>query len=190
VFVAQNDETLIHVFDRRSGRNFTFPHRLTAIPVTASSWEAAKAELIASLPLARTRKLASDVLAEATRPDRQPAFIDMKADRAGRLWVRLPASSPLTPWRIYDTDGKFVASMSLPSAMQPLDIDETRIVALERDSLDVQRIVVHTFPRPFLPAAATRARQDAMPSQPRSGRRVVRSRRAGSCAGNGGSRVA
>ncbi|MGQ0815612.1 MAG: hypothetical protein ACT4O1_14350 [Gemmatimonadota bacterium] len=84
--------------------------------------EAAKSEQIEQLPLAETRKLVAAVLAEAPEPDLQPAFSDMKVDRSGRLWLRLPSFTPQAEWRVYTPQGRHVASVTLPGNVTPVDI--------------------------------------------------------------------
>ncbi|MGQ0560643.1 MAG: hypothetical protein ACT443_02065 [Gemmatimonadota bacterium] len=154
VYAAQNDENQIRVLDSKTGRRWTFEHNLHRARVAGAAWSAARRELIDQLPLPETRKLVARVLAEAPAPDLQPAFVDMKADRAGRLWLRLPSLRSVATWRVVSPQGKHVASVALPATVEPLDIGDRYLVALARDAMGVQSVVIHTFRQPLIPRRA------------------------------------
>lgn len=92
------------------------------------------------------------VLEEATVPRTHPSSMDLKSDRAGRLWVRLPADGPSTTWMILTPQGEHIASLALPSSVEPLDVGSQDLIAVERDDLGVQRILWYTLPAPFPPS--------------------------------------
>lgn len=79
-------------------------------------------------------------------PDRRPAFVAMRADPAGRLWLRPPDSGGATTWRIFDAEGRPVASLTFPPDVEPVDIGDRRLAALERGPLDVPMIRVYPLP--------------------------------------------
>jgi hypothetical protein len=99
----------------------------------------------------RQRKLLADVLAETPSPKSHPAFLDMEADHAGRLWLRLPSSTSSVIWRVLSPDGRHIGSVRLASNVQPLDIGESHLIGVERDSLGVETIRVYAFSRRLLP---------------------------------------
>lgn len=152
IFAAQSNEAVIHVIDLKTGSRSAFPHGLAASRVTTAGWESAKSEFIQRAPLAETRRLLEDVLAEVPAPDAYPPFVDMTADHAGRVWLRLPSSGLSVLWKVLDPDGRLVGYMRLPSSIRPLDIGESHLVALDRDALDVETIRVYSFSSPFLPS--------------------------------------
>lgn len=150
VYAAQSNEGHIQVIDLQTGRRTAFRHGLAQPTLTTAAWESAKSALIEQTPLHDTRTLLKDVLAEAPAPRTHPPFVDMKADRAGRLWLRLPSSTSSADWRVLGPDGRHVGSVRLRSNVDPLDIGESHIVAVERDSLGVQTILVYSFSSPFI----------------------------------------
>jgi hypothetical protein len=150
-YLAQNDEAFIRVFDLEQRTDDAFFHHLPTRAVTAADWRTARAEIVDRQPLRRTRQVLEQVLEEATVPRTHPPFMDLKSDRAGRLWVRLPADGPSTTWMILTPQGEHIASLALPSSVEPLDVGSQDLIAVERDDLGVQRILWYTLPAPFLP---------------------------------------
>lgn len=146
VYAAQNGEDRIHVIELRSGRRTTFRHQVVRPRVTAAAWESATSRFIEQLPDARTRERLTEVLAEAPIPETHPLIMDMKADRAGRLWLRPPSSASFVDWRVLLPDGRHVGSVRLAASLDPLDIGESHLVAVERDALGVQTIIVYSSP--------------------------------------------
>lgn len=153
LYVAQSDEEVIRVMDLRSGEWWKFEHRLPRPRVTREAWERAVSEFVWRQPLERTRQRLTQVFDEAPAPERQPVFLAMMADPAGRLWLRLPESGAVTRWQIFDDDGRALATITLPSNIDPIEIGERGVVALERGPLDVPLIRIYALPRPLQPDA-------------------------------------
>ena len=151
LFVGQSDGEIIRVMDLPSGAWAKFEHGLPHPPVTREAWNRAISEYVWRQPRERIRRTLREVLDETPVPERQPAFLAMRADAAGRLWLRLPGSGASTIWRIFTDAGRPVASIALPSNVEPIDIGARNLVALERGPLDVQLIRVYRLPRPLQP---------------------------------------
>lgn len=147
LYVAQSVEDVIRVMDTDSGAWSTFEHGFPRPRLTRDAWERAVAQFVWRQPLERTRRVLTEAFDEAPPlPERQPAFLAMKADAAGRLWLQLPSSSEVVRWRVLDEEGESVATILLPSNVEPLDIGERKMVALERGPLDVPLIQVYRLP--------------------------------------------
>jgi hypothetical protein len=151
VYAAQNGGDQIHVIDLATSRRTAFRHGLPRTRPTSAARESAKSELIERVSLESTRKLLADVLAEAPVSENRVAFTDMKTDRRGRLWLRLPSLANSVVWRVLTRDGRHVASIRMASRLDPVDIGESHIVAVDRDPLGVQTIRVYSFSSPFIP---------------------------------------
>jgi hypothetical protein len=145
LYAAQDDEPFIRVVDPAARRSRTIEHRLPRPPVTAAAWRSAREAIIDRQPLPRTRQVLAQVLDEAPAPRSHPAFLELKADQDDRLWLRLP-STPAVTWRVLDPSGRHLADVELPARTEILEIGRTHLIALERDDLDVQRILLYTFP--------------------------------------------
>jgi hypothetical protein len=150
-YLAQSDESTVRVMDLRTRRTRTIPHGLSRGPVTAAAWRAAKAEIIDRQPMPRTRRTLAQVLDEAPTPRSHPALMDLRTDQAGRLWLRAPHEGTTAVWRVLGPTGEHLASVRIPANAEPLEIGQRHIVALERDVLDVQRILVYRFRDPLIP---------------------------------------
>jgi hypothetical protein len=151
VYAAQNGGDQIHVIDLATSRRTAFRHGLPRTRPTSAARESAKSELIERVSLESTRKLLADVLAEAPVSENRVAFTDMKTDRRGRLWLRLPSLASSVVWRVLSRDGGHVASIRMASSLDPVDIGESHIVAVDRDELGVQTIRVYLFSSPLIP---------------------------------------
>jgi hypothetical protein len=98
-------------------------------------------------------------LAELSVPeaDSVPYLSDLLSDGAGRLWVKLYDPATDSHWRgrartggtwlAFATDGTPLARLHLPDDLRLLGIDDTRLVGLARDDLDVERIRLHAVTR-------------------------------------------
>lgn len=146
LYAAQSDEDIVRMMDLRSGTWTTFAHRLPRTSVSREAWDRAVSRLIWRQPLERVRRLLTRVLEEAPVPNRQPAFLAMRVDPSGRLWLRLPGHGEATRWRVLDAEGGPVATIALPSNVELMDVGEQKLVALERGPLDVPMIRVYALP--------------------------------------------
>lgn len=77
-------------------------------------------------------------------PEARPAYGGLLADAAGNLWVSEWAPHPRIPrrWTVLDPRGRWLGDVTMPPAFRPLDIGGDWIVGVERDSLDVERVVL------------------------------------------------
>ena len=151
LYLAQNDEPRIRVLNLGTQRETTFAHGLPRTGMTTAAWEAAKTRFIDQQPLRETRELLADVLAETSPPEQQPFFVDVKVDREGRLWLRLPSAGSTASWRVLTPEGNHVATVLLPASIEPLDIGRSYLLASDRDELGVQTIRAYSFAGPLIP---------------------------------------
>lgn len=80
-------------------------------------------------------------LATVPYPETKGAFLDLAADRAGRVWVRLPAPVGADdPWLVFERDGRAVARVTVPAGGRLLDIGDGWALILLTDELDLERI--------------------------------------------------
>jgi len=150
LYLAQNTADEIATINLTTGHRRTFRHGLTARRTTARDWTRAKNEFVGQAPQAQTRRLLQNVLAEAPMPELHPGIIGMHADRSGRLWVRPASSNPEVGWRVFSAEGRHIGTVYLDSTLEPVDIGVKHLLAVERDSLDVQRLRYYRFADPLL----------------------------------------
>ena len=83
-----------------------------------------------------------------------PAFSQLIADRAGRLWVREAhladapragnlSTSPLVPsvWSVFDQSGRWLGDVTMPAFFQPMDIGQDYVLGVARDADGVETVV-------------------------------------------------
>jgi hypothetical protein len=84
-----------------------------------------------------------DILKDAPRPDTLPLVDEAFFDTEGNLWLRqfdpLPRSEVV--WEIHSERGDFLARALMPSDLQVFEIGPAHVLALRRDSLDVETVV-------------------------------------------------
>jgi len=83
-----------------------------------------------------------------TFPEALPAFTEILADDAGRIWARryeLPGVFP-AEWWIFD-EGTWVGRLRADPAFQVMDVREDRILGIWRNELGVEHVRVYRFHR-------------------------------------------
>lgn len=86
-------------------------------------------------------------------------------DSRGALWLNHTADS--TRWTIFTVRGVSTGTATLPTGLTPLEIGPTWILALARDSLDLERVTLHQFTSPAGARPATADTSNAvLPSDP------------------------
>ena len=129
--------------------------RQLTVPGPDRSLREAWADLDDALEAAETP---SPMIRLSQRADRSmgsvPRFARMFADDAGRLWLKDfdPGTDALAvrrsryvtggSWRIVDTSGRQVARITMPENIAPLAVDGNMLIAIARDELDVESLVV------------------------------------------------
>ncbi len=83
-----------------------------------------------------------------TLPDSIPVFSAILVDARNRVWVERyqpEYETGPTLWWIIGTDGRIEATIALPHRFTPHQVDDSLIVGVERDELDVERVREYTF---------------------------------------------
>lgn len=94
-------------------------------------------------------------------PGEMPTFAAVRVDHAGNIWLRdylgesggrpgvfEPEEPPeIQVWRVLDDSGRYLGPVRLPGSLQVLGFAGERVVGVERDSLDLERIVLYPIRR-------------------------------------------
>jgi hypothetical protein len=167
MFVADGYDPVVEVRDRFGMTQRTFPVQPVA-PASRDDWARLREALERPNDDIPASSLFRNLLAQGAMPfdSRVPSVAGMLADSEGLLWVkeydpavdpiwlRLRATQPAPGgrWNIYDPrNGRAVAFVEMPDNAVPLDVTESRILALTTDRLGVQRIAVVTLHRTGAP---------------------------------------
>jgi hypothetical protein len=133
------------VVDLVTGRRASFEHGLRAPRMTAAAWGAAVDALVEQPADVEAGQLLRAVLSEVSPPAEHPRIMNLRVDRGGRVWLALPPDGGSRTWHVHSPDGTHVARVRMRSSLDPLDIFDTHIVAVERDELGVSTLVVYSF---------------------------------------------
>ena len=82
-------------------------------------------------------------------PDSLPAIDQLVVDAAGLTWLRayvLPEDTA-AEWTVVRPEGRLAARLTMPVGLRVFEIGEDYVAGIERDDLDVQRIVVRSLRR-------------------------------------------
>jgi hypothetical protein len=92
-----------------------------------------------------------------------PAFAELKADRAGNLWVqqydwhfalmepgpsRVQTMSVPSNWDVFDPSGRWLCTVTLPARFTPLEIGNDYVAGIARDEDDVERVDIYRLRKP------------------------------------------
>lgn len=159
-FVYTNGlDGMVDFFETRGAT--TQPPRTIRVAGSPLTLEDAWRRLDAAIPGATTHRINIQI-AQATRRNlgQVPLFARMITDDRGRIWLKDydPASDALTVrkypfgdggrWRIIQSDGRAVATITMPPGVAPLAVHGDELLAVLRDELDIERFVVYRIIRP------------------------------------------
>jgi hypothetical protein len=93
---------------------------------------------------AEDRRLEERALRGIPLPTVEPAHHEMRADDARRLWVRAftPDWEPQT-WRVFDPDGRWLGSVTLPSGARLLDVRGEKVLIALTNDVGVETVLAY-----------------------------------------------
>lgn len=82
-------------------------------------------------------------------PEFLPAIREMMIDRGGDLWVEsYPAlDAQEATWSVYSLEGRWIADVAIPAALQVTDIGEDYVLGIREDTLDVPEVALFALDR-------------------------------------------
>jgi hypothetical protein len=106
-------------------------------------------ELGRPLPRSAGMSLYERSLREMPYPDSLPAVDQLVLDADGLIWLRAFAlrEDSTAEWTIANPDGSIAARLSMPARFRVFEIGLDYVAGIERDDLDVQRVVVRSLTR-------------------------------------------
>jgi len=83
-------------------------------------------------------------------PETMPAYSAIEADRDGNLWVAHYQAGPDDPfrWSVFDGLGRLLGSLDMPPGLTVYEIGPDYVLALARNAMDVEQVVVHRLVKP------------------------------------------
>lgn len=86
---------------------------------------------------------------EMPMPPRAPAYTEVRIDPLGYIWVerfQVPWSAQ-NRWGVFSPTGEFLGHLTLPAGFQLMDVSENRVLGVNRDEFDVERVEVYALDR-------------------------------------------
>ena len=149
------------IIDFFETRDAAQPPRSTRVAGSPISLEDAWRRLDAAIPEATTHRINIQVAQATSRTlGEVPVFSRMISDDRGQIWLKDydPAIDAMTVrkypfgdggrWRVVGTDGRPVATISMPRGVAPIAVHGDLLLGVMRDDLDVERFVVYRIIRP------------------------------------------
>ncbi len=140
--VADSRGDFVHVFGLAPDGALpgeTIPIRNVRRPPTAdelaAAWETASA---------RSRDSPEYLREHLPAPDSIPNVDDLLLDDEGMVWVGSYRGDPSAPrlYHVYDSEGPFLARVTMPAGIEVLEIGAGHVLGITRDELDVERVVL------------------------------------------------
>jgi hypothetical protein len=145
VVASDNGAYDVHTYDL-SGRLVTIIRRgHERQPVRAADIAAyIEARLSPLPPVAEIREGMRASLEAVPAPEWMPAIRSMLVDTDAHLWVEAGRwmDERTATWSVFDRTGVWLGDVALPAAYEPLEIGRDYILALVRDTLDVESVVM------------------------------------------------
>lgn len=138
IYFTRGDEHRILVLSPRGDTVRVVRRRVTPSPVTDAERDSAIAGV-----QERFRQAGAQPPSDMALPEQRPAINRLIVDTRGYLWVLGPPVPALdgTEWSIYDREGRYVGSVSMPR-MDVMQIGDDFVAGVTTDELGVQRVVV------------------------------------------------
>ena len=115
------------------------------VSLSEEDLDAERAALLGDDPSARVRQLVS----ELPVPDRRPAYMDLKVDATGAVWLkehrggaRDRAGGSPQAWEVFDAGGVWLGTVRLPPRFTVFEIGHDYVLGVLRDNLDVEHVQV------------------------------------------------
>jgi len=113
-------------------------------------WFAERLSERASSP--EERQMVGVVMASLPFPQRKAAYNGMTVDGDGNIWLRtgrhFPPEAPSPEWTVISNEGVLLGTLSLPPALEPLQIGSDFILGVWKDELGVEYIRLYGLDKP------------------------------------------
>jgi hypothetical protein len=111
----------------------------------------AAARLRGAADLAEVEQGARAAIAAIPEAHTLPSFDQLLSDAEGRIWLRDfmrgPAGDVGSAWTVYGRDGVVERRVTTPAGLRVTHVGQEWITGVERDSLDVEYVVVYRLER-------------------------------------------
>ncbi|MCJ7628868.1 MAG: hypothetical protein MUO50_10830, partial [Longimicrobiales bacterium] len=144
--VATGERPEIELIDIGDGTRTTLTIPLRSREVTQEDIELFKEAWIQEGKTDDSQRARRRVAEGIPFPSSMPPYEKVVPDPSGLLWIKLydPAGEEPPRYLVVDTTGVVQDTVTMPGTVGLLDVGPTRILALAKDSLDVESVVVYS----------------------------------------------
>jgi hypothetical protein len=150
-YYGSGDDSEVAVYDASSGAlTMLLRAALPRRAVTRVLVNSLRSEMSERMPATPLRAGYLRLIDQSPTPDSLPAYDRMLIDRDGALWLReyrAPADVSVA-WNVFDRPGRWLARVDLPAQLDVRDIGADYLIAITRDSLDVELVQLYRLTRP------------------------------------------
>jgi len=90
---------------------------------------------------------ALELINDFPRPDRMPAYRDLRVDATGAVWLAehlgravFEVSTEPNAWEVFDSEGRWLGQVHTPGRFQVLEIGPDYVLGVRKDQLDVEHV--------------------------------------------------
>lgn len=149
VAAGDGDTPAIRILDAAGGLIGRFRAGPDARALSDDLRDRYREELLAASTGPEERRQIVEFLRTVPFPERVPVYDGLRADAAGRWWVRrfgMPGAGG-REWLVFGPDGAPVARVELPAALRVFDIGRDEVLGVEGGDVDVERVVIYGLRR-------------------------------------------
>ncbi len=144
IMVGNGDGYSISVLDERGRPTAIYRRPGSRRAVTQSDVDRYFDKVTQGVPAARRAEIRAG-LSQAPAADSMPAYIDLRADDTGDLWVELPVpeTDGRTDWDVFDDSGEVTARAVLPAGLQVRSISDGYVAGVTTDENQVELVQIY-----------------------------------------------
>jgi hypothetical protein len=146
-YIGVSDLNEIRAYDASTGRLKSILRRADQLRTVDSdarrkwgSW------FLASATSASQHAFRANVLPMISYPGTMPAFVALRTDHDGNLWIReydVPWDAAIQHWSVYDSKGTRIARLTMPEKAYVLEAGSDYVLANVPDEDDVERVIAY-----------------------------------------------
>jgi hypothetical protein len=149
VFVAPEKPFEVRGYGREGALEIVMRRAHTPVPVRGADRQAYRERALAPVIDEGERSQVERLLAEVPFAEEKPAIASALVDAKGYLWTEtfdFPSASDAT-WSVFSPAGSWETELLLPANFVPYHIGADFILGVQRDEMDVERVVLYGLAR-------------------------------------------
>lgn len=148
IAIGNGDEYEVSVFDPGGALSAVY-RRVIPRAKVPETWVTTLIDSLVGMQRAQDQPAVRRALEDVPRREYVPAYTDLLFDRLGCLWVArtIGPGDATRPWDIFDTRGRLLGTVTLPTALRVTQIDDEYILGVQVDANQVEFVVLYRLTR-------------------------------------------